>query len=117
MRTGGCFTWGDEEGVAAWEDAFGNTLVPVWPDAASAAAENEADAEPAERPQRLELRNLAPRLQRWAAQDVLVGVHPLNGNIAGTYSVAQFVRHLLQAVPQGEDANEHLWLPDLAPLV
>lgn len=102
--------------MTAWEDAVGNTLAPVWPDEASATAENEADADSGDGPQRLELCDLAPRLQHWAAQDVLLAVHPLKGSIGGTFSVAEFVAQLLEAVPRDGSANEHPWVPHLAPL-
>lgn len=116
VATGECFTWGDDEGVAPWEDRFGDALVPVWPDEVSSTGENEADADQGERPLRLGLDDLAPRLQRWGALDVSIAVHPVGGNIAGTFTVPEFVEQMLKAVPQGEDARQQLWMDDFRAL-
>lgn len=116
VATGQCFTWGDEEGVTPWEDRFGDTLVPVWPDEVWAAAENQADADPGERPLRLGLDDLAPRLERWGALDVLLAVHPVGGSIAGTYTVPEFAEQVLNAVRRDEDSSQHRWLNDFAAL-
>jgi hypothetical protein len=113
---GECFTWGDDEGVSPWEDRFGDTLVPVWPDELSAASENEADADPGERPLRLGQDDLAARLGRWKAADVGLAVHPVGGRIAGTYTVPEFVEQLLEATAGDEGAAGHRWRDALASL-
>ena len=116
LATGDCFTWGDEEGVAPWEDRFGDTLVPIWPDELSAVAENQADADHGERPLRLELVDLAPRLRRWRDLDVGLAVHPVGGSIAGTYTVPQFAQQLLSAVAKSHGASQHPWVGEVSTL-
>ncbi len=110
--SGECFSWGDDDGVAPWEDRFGDMLVPLWPDHRSAVSENEPEAEPGEGPLRLRLSELSLRLERWKSMDVGLAVHPVSGSIAGTYTVTDFVEQLLR----GSGDSSEPWAEALAPL-
>ena len=115
VEQGTCSTWGTDEGVTPWEDRNGDMLAPLWPDEASASAENQDDVEPGERVLERPLDELVSSLRRWANADVGIAVHPVDGRIAGTYSVRDFATRLLDAVPQDRRGSA-AWMRDIAGL-
>jgi hypothetical protein len=110
-----CFTWGTDEGVTPWEDRNGDTLLPFWPDEASAFSENQDDVEPGEKVLERPLDELVSSLRRWVDADVGIAVHPENDDIAGTYSVRDFATRLLHAIPADQRESAQ-WVKDLAGL-
>jgi hypothetical protein len=115
IEQGRCFTWGTDEGITPWEDRNGDTLLPLWPDEASASFENQDDVEPGEKVLARSLDELVRSLRRWVDADVGIAVHPENGNIAGTYSVRDFATRLLHAL-SAEQRQSAPWLKDLTGL-
>lgn len=115
VEQGVCFSWGTDEGVTPWEDRNGDTLLPLWPDEASASSENQDDGEPGERVLERPLDELVSSLRRWADADVGIAVHPVDGHIAGTYSVRDFATRLLDEVPQ-DQRESAAWMNDPAGL-
>jgi hypothetical protein len=115
VEQGNCFTWGTDEGITPWEDRNGDTLLPFWPDEAAASSENQDDVEPGEKVLERPINELVSSLRRWVDADVGIAVHPVDGNIAGTYSVREFASRLLHAIPvdQRESAQ---WVKDLTGL-
>jgi hypothetical protein len=115
VEQGMCFTWGTDEGTTPWEDRTGDTLLPFWPDEASASSENQDDVEPGEKVLEWPLDQLVSGLRRWVDADVGIAVHPADGNIAATYSVRDFATRLLRGIPADQRASVS-WVEDLAGL-
>src|SRR5688572_23632201 len=65
VEQGNCFTWGTDAGITPWEDRNGDTLLPFWPDEASAFSENLDDVEPGEKVLERSLEQLVGGLHRW----------------------------------------------------
>ena len=110
------YTWGSDEGITPWEDRLGDTLLPLWPDEASAFAENQDDVEPGEKVLERRLEELPSSLRRWMDADVGIAVHPVGGNIVGTYRVPEFAARLLKAA-KADEREPTAWMTELAKLV
>jgi hypothetical protein len=112
-----CFSWGDPDGVTPWEDRWRAVLAPLWPDEAAARVENSGDVGPGETPLEIRLEDLPALLRRWKGQDVDIAVHPVGGSIAGTHSVQEFARRVLDAVGGSpSDPTAPPWMAEVAAL-
>lgn len=91
VRNGVLYAWGDSEGAAFMEDAFGVAVVPVWPDSTLAEQEMTDDSDEGEEPLCIALQHFIdaylPALEESGEG---VGIFPSGGRIAVTLTPAEF---------------------------